>query len=89
MTVYVDALVVWPNAWGPFKGGSCHMFADADEELHELAARIGMKRSWFQNHRALPHYDLTPAKRLLAIAAGAVERSAREHMLKRRGERTR
>jgi hypothetical protein len=41
------------------------------DALHTLAERIGLKRSWFQEHPLLPHYDLTPGKRKEAIAAGA------------------
>jgi hypothetical protein len=53
------------------------MFSDDIEELHGLAERIGLKRSWFQlkpkpNGRGFPHYDLTGAKRAQALHAGAV-----------------
>lgn len=52
----------------------CHMIADSDEELHALAATIGMARRW---HQAPPrhdsHYDIALSKRALAVAAGAVE----------------
>lgn len=44
------------------------------EELHEFAAQVGMKRSWFQGppkHR-LPHYDLTVGKRQVALRLGAI-----------------
>lgn len=69
MTVYVD------NSIFPYRGKLyCHMATDGDiEELHEMAAKIGMRRSWFQNHPAHPHYDLSPQKRLLAIRNGAIE----------------
>ena len=48
-------------------------------ELHELAARIGMKRAWFQA-KGWPrdHYDVTDSKRADAIRAGAVPVSWRE-----------
>lgn len=53
---------------------SCHLICDGDlNELHALAARIGMKRKWFQPHGAIPHYDLTEARREEAVRAGAVE----------------
>jgi Protein of unknown function (DUF4031) len=58
------------------------MTADTLEELHTLAAKIGMKRRWFQNGR-VPHYDLTPARREAALAAGAVFVSAREQARQR------
>lgn len=71
MTVYVDELMKWPTRIRCFKNGSAHLTADTEEELHELAQRIGLKRAWFQNKR-VPHYDLTASKREAALAAGAV-----------------
>jgi hypothetical protein len=55
------------------------MFCDGDlEELHAFAARIGLKRAWFQNHARCAHYDLTPGRREAAVGKGAVEVSPRE-----------
>jgi hypothetical protein len=81
MTVYVDdANIPATVANGRARHTSrwCHLFSDtSDAELHEFAARIGLKRAWFQKpdsplqtHR---HYDLTAGKRRQAVAAGAVE----------------
>lgn len=68
MTIYVDPIRQHPS--GPW----CHMATDDDlDELHEVAAQIGLKRSWFQDHPDHPHYDLRPSKRVLAVQAGAVE----------------
>lgn len=53
---------------------ACHLFCDSPEsleELHTLAQRIGLRRSWFQSNSVLPHYDLTASKRDKAIKAGA------------------
>lgn len=74
MTVYVDDLVSWGWKMRGRTVDSCHMFTDQVdlEELHRLAAAIGMRRAWFQEHRLAPHYDLTPGRRKAAIAAGAV-----------------
>lgn len=97
--VYVDALFHWysshidPNAqivgirnrhqW-------CHMWADTDNELMEIAKRIGMKSEWLQlktitaitpnGKKRIPfnHFDLVPRKRALAIGSGAVEKSLKE-----------
>jgi hypothetical protein len=70
MTVYVD------NAKNPLgRMKMCHMLADTVEELHEMAARIGLKREWFQDHARHPHYDICQSKRRAAIEAGAVELS--------------
>lgn len=74
MPVYVDDLRVYPNAWGPFLAGSCHMWADTEEELHGMAQQIGLQRSWFQTDGKVRHYDLTAFKRALAIRKGALEK---------------
>lgn len=67
----------------------CHLFADSDEELHALAAQIGLKRSWHQNKPGFSHYDLTPSKHAQALRCGALALSMREMVQKvqeRRGE---
>ena len=56
----------------------CHMWSDDLNRLHALAAKIGLKREWFQNHGRVPHYDLTPNKRELALKHGARERSLKD-----------
>lgn len=54
----------------------CHMWCDGnEEELHELALKIGLKKKYFQKHRIFNHYDLIPSKRLRAIKCGAIETS--------------
>ena len=67
----------------------CHMIADSDDELHAMAAKIGVARKWFQGD----HYDIALSKRALAVAAGAQEITWREcgvkTMAKRRAERHR
>lgn len=35
-----------------------HLLADSLGELHEFAARLGLKRIWFRNGSA-PHYDVS------------------------------
>lgn len=57
----------------------CHMVADTDDELHAMAARIGVARRWHQKpgtHHS--HYDICLSKRALAVAAGALEVTQRE-----------
>lgn len=67
MPVYVD------SAYIPFRRMSmCHMLADSLDELHEMADKIGMRRSWFQP-RSTPHYDVCKEKRALAVKHGAIE----------------
>ena len=52
----------------------CHMMADTTEELHAMADRIGMKRHWCQYEGTdREHYDVSLAKRALALRYGAVE----------------
>jgi hypothetical protein len=74
MTVYVDSI----HNYGWVVHGqitpSCHMFTDTLDltELHAMAALIGMRREWFQDKAAAPHYDLRVDGREAAIAAGAI-----------------
>jgi hypothetical protein len=67
--VYVDELRSYPN------GQWCHMWAESLEELHSMADRIGLQRSWFQNRERFPHYDLRPNVREAALRHGAVFKS--------------
>jgi hypothetical protein len=58
-----------------------HLVSDTSEdELHAFAAKLGLKRSWFQSRppASAAHYDVTPPKRVLAIKLGAVAVSGRE-----------
>lgn len=81
MSVYVDPLFdTQPyyqfanKRWGWKQ--ACHMTADTEAELHAMAAKIGLKRSWFQNHHKNPllwHYDVTANKRQQALRLGAIE----------------
>jgi hypothetical protein len=80
MSVYVDSLFPTrrSRAW-PYNQ-ACHLSADTDDELHEFADRLGLKRSWAQSmehpRQYFHHYDLTPGKRRQAVKLGAVEVSA-------------
>ena len=69
MTVYVD------DMRAPYgRMVMCHMIADSDEELHTMAARIGVARRWHQSPpRHDSHYDIALSKRALAVQFGAVE----------------
>ncbi|OPC84972.1 hypothetical protein B4N89_11510 [Embleya scabrispora] len=77
MTVYVDEITDHTRA-ARLKGLRytrwSHLTADTRDELHAFAARLGLKRSWFQNATNYRwHYDVVPSKRALAIRLGAVE----------------
>lgn len=77
MTVFVDSA---RNALGRMK--MCHMIADTLEELHEMAEKIGMQRSWFQGEASFPHYDVSLTRRGKAVRLGAVELERRGMALK-------
>lgn len=68
MTVYVDDMRV---SFGRMV--MCHMIADTDEELHAMAARIGVARRWWQSpaKSSGSHYDIALSKRALAVKFGA------------------
>lgn len=68
MAVYVD------DMRAPFRRMiMCHMIADTPDELHAMAARIGMRREWFQGRSRVPHYDVCLQRRAQAVALGAIE----------------
>jgi hypothetical protein len=59
-------------------GEWCHMVTDESvEELHEFAARIGLKRESFQSV-SRPHSHLRPSTQRLAVSMGAEEVGVRE-----------
>ncbi|MEO8688309.1 MAG: DUF4031 domain-containing protein [Solirubrobacteraceae bacterium] len=84
----VDELREYPHIRLPFKHW-CHMVSDGGfEELHALAAQLGIPRHRFQGD----HYDLPPHLRERAVELGAQEVSAREltgRMSGPRGDRVR
>lgn len=67
MTVFVDDMYLYPM--GQFRRMKMsHMIAYSDDELHDMAARIGLRREWFQSD----HYDVSMTCRARAIKLGAV-----------------
>ncbi len=68
MSVYVD------DMRAPFgRMIMCHMIADTDEELHAMAAKIGVSRRWHQKPGTpRSHYDIALSKRDLAVEHGAL-----------------
>jgi hypothetical protein len=86
--ILVDELKTYPsqmtenlpsNTW-------CHLWSDAGEdELHDFAQKIGLKRSWFQDKKQFPHYDLVATKRILAIRCGAKQTSLQTYLKTRLG----
>jgi len=67
MTVYVDDAV---HAWRGQRWA--HLMADTLDELHAMAARLGIPRRAFQNKTSGAHYDVTAGLREQALALGAV-----------------
>ncbi len=45
----------------------CHMIAHTNDELFDMADRIGVTRKWFQGD----HFDIALSKRALAVQFGA------------------
>jgi hypothetical protein len=88
MAILVDELREYPGVELPFTAW-CHMATDGSfEELHQFAARLGLRRAWFQRD----HYDLPPHGRAAAVALGAEEVATGELLLRMagpRGERAR
>jgi uncharacterized protein DUF4031/AAA domain-containing protein len=88
MAILVDELREYPDVALPFTSW-CHMATDGElEELHAFAARLGLRRAWFQRD----HYDLPPHGRAAAVALGAEEVSTGEllgRMAGARGDRAR
>jgi hypothetical protein len=85
MTVFIDDMRMLATV-GRLTRRWSHLTATTDEELHEFAARLGLKRSWFQGD----HYDVTDALRTRALAHGAVPEAAGEDhagVMQRRRER--
>jgi hypothetical protein len=79
--VFVDELVPTQVSAGFVRwkyADYCHLFADTVEELHGFAKKLGLKKGWFQRG-ALPHYDLTKAKRIQAVSLGANETTTKEY----------
>ena len=75
MPVYID------NYNAPFgRMVMCHLIADTTEELLAMVDTIGVQRKWIQYPgTANEHFDISLAKKKLAVAAGAVEIRARDY----------
>jgi hypothetical protein len=68
MAVYVD------DARIPWRGRRwSHLVADAPEELHRAAERLGLKREWAQDKGRTLHYDVPDELRERAIELGLAE----------------
>jgi hypothetical protein len=81
--ILIDSAVQYPEHMvsaearqrGHAKKSWCHMTSDtSEEELHEFAKKLGLRREWFQGD----HYDLTEGKRAQALKLGAEEVTGEE-----------
>src|SRR5215218_1227786 len=83
MAILVDELREYPGAGLPFTAW-CHLATDGSfDELHAFAARLGLRRAWFQGD----HYDLPPHGRAAAVALGAEEVATGELLRRMAGPR--
>jgi hypothetical protein len=69
---YVDTVRSYPDA-GLRYTEFCHLLADSRDELHAIAAAVGMPRWTFQDHPWRWHYDLPEHLRPRAVELGARE----------------
>jgi Protein of unknown function (DUF4031) len=77
LTVYVDDMYRYPIGRlkvDRYEMKMSHMISDTDDELHAMAAAIGVARRWHQGD----HYDISLSKRAIAVARGAVEITYRQ-----------
>lgn len=87
MSCYVDVCLHrgWKMYGRPIK--NCHLIADSEEELLEMAIAIGMKPQWIQrpnNKRSPVHFDLMESRRKTAIENGAIALDRKEFVDKMR-----
>jgi predicted kinase len=83
MAIFVDELREYPGVELPFSVW-CHMTTDGSfAELHAFAARLGLRRAWFQRD----HYDLPAHRRAAALALGAESVTTGELLLRMAGPR--
>jgi Protein of unknown function (DUF4031) len=86
-TAYGGTVAVYLDDWrqratvGALTTRWSHLLGDSEDELHEFAARLGLRRRGYQvhrRHRALNHYDVPEALRPAALELGAVAVSWRQ-----------
>ena len=77
MTVYVDDMYLLPmGRYNRMK--MSHMIATTDDELHAMAARIGVARKWFQDVPSGAHYDVSMSMRSRALECDAMAITVRQ-----------
>jgi hypothetical protein len=78
MPVYIDNM----NApYGRMK--MCHMIADTHEELMAMVKKIGVQKKWIQQEGLYSeHFDISLAKKKMAIQCGAIEVDQKQLVLR-------
>jgi hypothetical protein len=57
----------------------CHMIADTEAELLEMADKVGLARRWHQYPGTIrSHFDLCLSKRKVAVSHGAKQITMRD-----------
>ncbi len=84
--ILIDPIRRYPRGPRGFRHW-CHMMTDdltdrGLEELQSFALQLGLRLEWIHRHERLPHYDLTPPLRELALTLGAQSVSSREQVLR-------
>ena len=81
---FVDRLRQWPTPIKCFRAGSSHLHTlpGWEDHLHTFAlGALGLQRSWYQNGKGLPHYDLTFGKHHQALKHPCVQQIPDEQMI--------
>ena len=68
--IYVDQPIYKKSPNG--RKSYAHMIADNFEELHEFAAKIGVKKHFFHSKSLYKHYDITSDQHAIALENGAI-----------------
>jgi len=50
-----------------------HLMGDSENELHEFAKKVGLKKGWYQKKRRHSHYDITSKRILKRVINEGVE----------------
>lgn len=66
----------------------CHMLADTEDELQQMAIAIGVNTKWWQYKGTYKsHFDICLSKKALAIKLGAIEIDKHELVAILKGKR--
>lgn len=80
MPVYVDDYLfpaTVPNGARSVSGKWSHLTADTTEELHAFAAKLGLRRSWFQPAKLIADNEYT--RKVMPDRIGKPCRGSRDH----------